>query len=136
MAGGTDILLLAKQLATRAGEEADKLGVRLTISVVDIHGNIVLKERMTGSPFHSIELSERKAYTAAAVGMPTVELLPLVQPGQRLFSFISASGGRYVALGGGVPIRTDGVLVGGIGISGGTTAQDTEIAAAIVAASA
>ncbi|MBX3578531.1 MAG: heme-binding protein [Rhizobiaceae bacterium] len=129
-----NLLAGAKSLAERAEAGARQCGIAVTVTVIDTHGNLVLKHRMDGAPFHSIDLSERKAYTAAAMGFPTTELVPLVQPGERLFSMIGASGGKYVALGGGVPIHDEaGVLLGGLGISGGTTAQDIELAAAIVA---
>lgn len=123
-----DLLDLAKALAQSAETAACERGIAVTVTVIDTHGNLVLKHRMPAAPFHSIDLSERKAFTAAAMGFPTTELVPLVQPGERLFSMIGASGGKYVALGGGVPVKQDGRLVAGLGISGGTTAQDVEIA--------
>jgi uncharacterized protein GlcG (DUF336 family) len=129
-----DLLDLAKSLAASAEAGARERGIAVTITVIDTHGNLVLKHRMQAAPFHSIDLSERKAYTAAAMGFPTTEPVPLVQPGQRLFSMIGASGGKYVALGGGVPIRHEGALLAGLGISGGTTAQDVELAAFVAAA--
>jgi uncharacterized protein GlcG (DUF336 family) len=103
------------------------VNVPVTISVVDIHGNIVLKLRMTGAPLISIEMSERKAYTSALLRMRTEEITPLVQPGQPLYTLTSAAGGRYVALGGGVPLRAGEEFVAGVGVSGGTTEQDIMI---------
>lgn len=126
-----DILAIAKSLAERTEAGARERGIAVTVTIIDTHGNLVLKHRMTGAPFHSLDLSERKAYTAAAMGFPTTELVPLVQPGQRLFSMMGASGGKYVALGGGVPIKDEGILIAGLGISGGTTAQDIELADAV-----
>lgn len=130
-----DLLEVAKALAGKAEAGARERGIAVTVTVIDTHGNLVLKHRMPAAPFHSIDLSERKAYTAAAMGFPTTDLVPLVQPGQRLFSMIGASGGKYVALGGGVPVKQDGALVAGLGISGGTTAQDIDLAALAVAGS-
>ena len=79
-----NLLETSKRLAEFAEEEARRINVPVTISVVDIHGNIVLKQRMTGSPLLSIEMSERKAYTSALLRMRTEEINPLVQPGQPL----------------------------------------------------
>jgi uncharacterized protein GlcG (DUF336 family) len=121
------VLEISKRLAEFVEEEARRINVPVTISVVDIHGNIILKQRMTGSPLLSIEMSERKAYTSALLGMRTEEMTPLVQPGQPLYTLTSVAGGRYVALGGGVPMRVGEELVAGVGVSGGTTEQDITI---------
>jgi uncharacterized protein GlcG (DUF336 family) len=82
---------------------------------------------MNGAPAFSMEISERKAYTSALVGIRTAELLPMTQPGQPLFPLATVSGGKYCAMGGGVPVKRDGALVAGIGVSGGTVEQDTSI---------
>jgi uncharacterized protein GlcG (DUF336 family) len=122
-----NVLEISKRLAEFVEEEARRINVPVTISVVDIHGNIILKQRMTGSPLLSIEMSERKAYTSALLDMRTEEMTPLVQPGQPLYTLTSVAGGRYVALGGGVPMRVGEELVAGVGVSGGTTEQDITI---------
>ena len=74
-----------------------------------------------------LELAERKAYTSALVGIRTADLVPLVQPGAELYPLLAVSGGRYSAMGGGVPLTHDGQLIAGIGVSGGTTEQDIAI---------
>jgi len=101
--------------------------VPVAVCVMDIHGNIILKHRMNGAPAFSIELSERKAYTSALVGLRTAEISPLVQPGQDLFPLMGLSGGRFCSMGGGVPLSSEGQLVAGVGISGGTVEQDVSI---------
>jgi uncharacterized protein GlcG (DUF336 family) len=122
-----DLLALAKDLADRVEAEARKAKVPVSVCVMDIHGNSVLLHRMNGAPAFSMEISERKAYTSALVGIRTTELLPLVQPGQPLFALGTVSGGKYCAMGGGVPVKTDGALIAGIGVSGGTVEQDVAI---------
>jgi len=82
---------------------------------------------MNGAPAFSLDISERKAYTSALVGMRTADLLPLVQPGQPLFPLMTMSQGRYCALGGGAPVSSDGQVVAGVGVSGGTVDQDVAI---------
>jgi len=57
----------------------------------------------------------------------TADLLPLVQPGQPLYPLIMMSGGRYSAMGGGVPLSNEGEVVAGVGVSGGTVDQDVAI---------
>ena len=82
---------------------------------------------MSGAPAFSIEISERKAYTSALVGMRTADQLPLVQPGQDLFPLMTVAGGRYCAMAGGAPLSRGGERVAGVGVSGGTVDQDVAI---------
>jgi uncharacterized protein GlcG (DUF336 family) len=123
-----DLLELSKNLSSLIEDESRRIGVPVTVSVVDIHGNLVLKQRMQGAPVLSLEMSERKAYTSALLRMRTAELTPLVQPGQPLYTLTSVSSGRFVALGGGIPIRQENEVIAGFGVSGGTTEQDISIA--------
>jgi uncharacterized protein GlcG (DUF336 family) len=122
-----DLLALAKDLADRVEAEATKARIPVSVCVMDIHGNIVLLHRMNGALAFSMEISERKAYTSALVGIRTAELLPMTQPGQPLFPLATVSGGKYCAMGGGVPVKREGAVIAGIGVSGGTVAQDTSI---------
>src|SRR6202167_2837757 len=122
-----DLLALAKDLADRVEAEARKVRVPVSVCVIDIHGNIVLLHRMNGAPAFSMELAERKAYTSALVGIRTTEILPMVQPGQPLFPLGMVSGGKYCAMGGGVPVKSEGAVIAGIGVSGGTVEQDISI---------
>lgn len=127
-----DLLNIAKKVADRVEAESTKSGVPVAVCVIDLHGNVVLQHRMTGAPAFSIDLSARKAYTSALVCMRTADLVPLVQPGQPLFPLIMVSGGRYSAMGGGVPLTSGDEIVAGVGVSGGTTEQDIAIVEAAV----
>src|SRR5712675_1232235 len=123
-----DLLALAKMVADRVEEEATEAKVPVAVCVIDIHGNVVLTHRMTGAPAFSLEIAERKAYTSALIGIRTADLVPLVQPGAELYPLLALSGGRYSAMGGGVPLTNDeGETIGGVGVSGGTTQQDIAI---------
>jgi uncharacterized protein GlcG (DUF336 family) len=122
-----DLLASAKNIADRVEAESEKQELPVAVTVVDTHGNIVLTHRMTGAPAFSLELAERKAYTSALIGMRTADLVPLVQPGADLYPLLAVSGGRYSAIGGGVPITSDGQVIAGVGVSGGTTEQDISI---------
>jgi len=121
------LLKLAKELADRVEAEAAKVKIPVSVCVMDIHGNIVLLHRMNGAPAFSMELSERKAYTSALVGLRTIEILPMVQPGQPLYPLATVAGGKYCAMGGGVPVKSEGAVIAGIGVSGGTVEQDISI---------
>src|SRR5258705_11258635 len=118
-----DLLTIAKNIADRVEAESAKHNVPVAVTVIDIHGNIVLTHRMTGAPAFSLELAERKAYTSALVGMRTADLVPLVQPGAALYPLLAVSGGRYSAIGGGVPLTNDDHVIAGVGDICGTTDQ-------------
>jgi uncharacterized protein GlcG (DUF336 family) len=119
------LLALAKNMADRVEAEASRAKAPVAVCVIDVHGNVILQHRMDGAKIFSIELSERKAYTSALVGVRTAELLPLVQPGQPLFPLMSQ--GKYCAMGGGAPLTSEGHVVAGVGVSGGSVEQDVAI---------
>jgi uncharacterized protein GlcG (DUF336 family) len=119
------LLALAKNTADRVEAEASCAKVPVAVCVIDVHGNVILEHQMNGAATFSIELSQRKAYTSALVGIRTAELLPLVQPGQALFPLMSQ--GKYCAMGGGAPLTSEGHVVAGVGVSGGSVEQDVAI---------
>src|SRR5712672_3314005 len=108
-----DLLTIAKKIADRAEAESAKQQVPVAVTVIDIHGNVVLTHRMTGAPAFSLEIAERKAYTSALIGIRTADLVPLVQPGAELYPLLALSGGRYSAMGGGVPLTNDDQVIAG-----------------------
>jgi uncharacterized protein GlcG (DUF336 family) len=128
-----DLLDLAGRLADAAEAEARRMGIAICTSVIDPHGNPVLFRRMTGSLLIAVEMAVRKAETAVALRMSTVDLGPLVEPGQPLFPLLAAGAGRYIAFGGGAPIfGGSGEFLAGLGVSGGMSHQDAEIASTTV----
>src|SRR3984885_718747 len=122
-----DLLAFAKNIADRVEAQSARANVRVAVCVMDVHGNVILKHRMSGAPTFSIDISERKAYTSALVGLRTAEISPLVQPGQALFPLMGLSEGRYCSMGGGAPLKSECQLVAGVGVSGGTVEQDVAI---------
>jgi uncharacterized protein GlcG (DUF336 family) len=122
-----DLLTIAKDVADRVEAESLTQDLPVAVTVIDVHGNVVLTHRMSGAPAFSLELAERKAYTSALVGMRTADLVPLVQPGAELYPLLAVSGGRYSAIGGGVPLTSEGQVIAGVGVSGGTTEEDIAI---------
>ena len=122
-----DLLAFAKNVADRVEAQSARAKVPVAVCVMDIHGNVILKHRMSGAPAFSLEISERKAYTSALVGQRTADLAPMVQPGRDLFALMGLSGGRFCSMGGGAPLSSDGELVAGVGVSGGSVGQDVAI---------
>lgn len=110
--------------------EAEKIGVPMCIAIVDESGNLIAFERMEGGKVTSTTIAIDKAYTAAAAKRATHEYGQASQPGSPAYGINSAIGGRLMVVGGGLPVIVDGAVVGGIGVSSGTPAQDQQVAQA------
>jgi uncharacterized protein GlcG (DUF336 family) len=124
--------LVAEMLVAAAREAALALGVPMAVAVVDAEGGAQWFARQDGALPVSTELAMNKAYTAAAIRMATDELGRLAQPGAALYGIGNGHGGRIVLFGGGFPLCLDGCVVGGIGVSGGSVAEDMAVAKAAV----
>jgi ATP:cob(I)alamin adenosyltransferase len=122
------------QLTRAAISRAGALGVPVVISIVDANGTESIAWRMPDALLVSSELAPKKAWTAVAMKTATHELAAAVQPGAPLYGLESHMQGKVITFGGGFPLWREGVLVGGIGISGGSVEQDMDIAQAAVAA--
>jgi uncharacterized protein GlcG (DUF336 family) len=101
------------------------------IAVVDPSGLLVAFLRMDNSFLGSIDLSMKKAKTAILFNglYGSAELYAAAQPGQELYGIEETNGGLTL-FGGGFPIFMNGQLIGGVGVSGGTVAQDEMVAMA------
>ena len=124
----------ANRITTAAQAKAAELSIGVTVTVVEAGGQVRTQSRMDAARFGTITVSANKAFTAAAFGVPTSVLTGLVQPGQPLYGFADAAGGRIAAFGGGVPIVRGDEVLGAIGVSGGSVDQDQDVAAAGAAA--
>jgi len=120
----------AKLLIAGARAKAIEIGVPMCIAVTDESGNLIAFERMDGSKVTSINLAIDKSYTATGIQKSTQALHEGNQPGKPAHGIASTLAGRMVAVGGGVPVFASGVVVGGIGVSSGSPAQDHDVAAA------
>jgi ATP:cob(I)alamin adenosyltransferase len=112
---------------------AAALGVPMVLAVVDAAGQLLETRRMDGALVVSIALAPSKAHTAAVVRMPTAELGRLAQPAAPLYG-IDANLPNLTLVGGGLPLSRGGAVVGAVGASGGSVAQDVEVAEAMAAA--
>ena len=126
-----ELLDAAKIMVAGAQNKAEEIQVPMVITVVDMDGNLVLLHRMENSLLASLEIAQNKAYTAVALKMPSSAVKDLAQEGQELQGIAVQHAGRIVEFGGGLPIyNADGVQIGGIGVSGGSVAEDTSVAQA------
>ncbi|NVK35797.1 MAG: heme-binding protein [Rhodobacteraceae bacterium] len=113
-----------------ARAKAAEIGVPMCIAITDESGNLIAFERMIGGKVTSITIAIDKSYTASGAKKATHEYGASSQPGAPAYGIASAIGGRLMVVGGGLPVVVDGEVVGGIGISSGTPAQDMEVAQA------
>jgi uncharacterized protein GlcG (DUF336 family) len=118
----------ANVLIAGARAKATEIGVQMCIAVTDESGNLIAFERMNGGKITSINLAIDKSYTATGIQKSTQALGEANQPGMPAHGIASTLGGRMVAVAGGLPVHMDGVVVGGIGVSSGSPAQDHEVA--------
>ncbi len=124
----------ANALIDCARAKANEIEVPVCIAVTDESGNLIAFERMNGSMVTGVNLSIDKSFTATGIKKGTHELGKANQPGCPAHGIASALGGRMVVIAGGLPVMFDGEVIGGIGVSSGTPAQDLEIAEAAIAA--
>ncbi len=130
-----ELLDIAQVMVKAAMNKAEEINVPMVITVMDMDGNVVLFHRMKGSLLASMEISQNKAYTAVALKMPSETVKDLAVEGAELQSIAVQHAGKIVEFGGGFPIiNPDGVQIGGIGVSGGSVAEDTSVAKAGLAA--
>ena len=130
-----ELLDIAQVMVKAAMNKAEEINVPMVITVMDMDGNVVLFHRMEGSLLASMEISQNKAYTAVSLKMPSADVKDLAIEGAELQGIAVQHAGRIVEFGGGIPIyNEEGVQIGGIGVSGGSVAEDTSVAEAGLAA--
>lgn len=120
----------AQRAISAAVDEARRQGWAVSIAVVDPAGELVAFLRMDGAPQSSVDISRGKARTAARFRRPTKALDSTLTAGR--LPLLSFEGATLVE--GGVPIVINGEVVGAVGVSGATSAQDAQVARAGVAA--
>src|SRR5512141_3485310 len=101
-------LAAARAIIVAAQDVARRLGVAMSVAVVDAGDQLVAFERMDGADLVGITLARDKAFTALVNRMPTADLPPIVQPGTEFFGYHTVAGGRTIIFAGGLPRERDG----------------------------
>jgi len=120
----------AERVLEGARAKAVELGIALSIAVVDEGGHLVALKRMDGARFPTAEIARDKALTAAGFGADTAQLAQSVGKMPAFASGIQIGAGWLRFAGGGVALRREGQVLGGIGISGSSAEHDHECAQA------
>lgn len=123
----------AQAMIAAAAAKAEEMGIPMVIAVCDEAGILKAYLRMDGAAQLSVDIAQNKAYTAISFGMPTHEWFEFIKNDPPLLHGIVHTD-RLVVFGGGYPVRIDGQVVGGIGVSGGHYTQDQQVAEAGLAA--
>ena len=124
----------SRRFIAAAEKQAEESGQPMNIAVVDEGGNLVAHVRMDGAWIGSIDISINKAFTSRAFDIATKDLAAHSQSGGQFFGIHVSNHGRVMIFAGGVPLKHDGKVVGGIGVSGGSGEQDQAVAEAGAAA--
>lgn len=125
---------IAKIIMEAAERKAKELGLAEDIAIVDEGANLIAFHRMDNARIAGIEIAVNKAWTSVAMKMPTSNLAQAALPGSPSYGINTTNQGKIVILGGGIPLQKGERIVGGIGVSGGTSNQDVEVANAAVKA--
>jgi len=118
----------ALMIIEQAIAEGEKLGVSISVTVVDPWMNLVAFAKADGATPHSVDSSRRKVNTAASTRRPTGWMkddLALTLP--------LATDMKLTNIIGGHPLTFESAVAGGLGVAGGTPDQDAQIAAAAAA---
>jgi glc operon protein GlcG len=118
----------AKKAAAPALAEAAKNNWTMAVAIVGPAGNLIYYEKMDNTQLGSAEVSIEKARTAALFKRPTKAFQDAVAAGGDGLRVLGLKGVTPVE--GGIPLVMDGKIVGAIGVSGGTSAQDGQCAKA------
>ena len=117
-------LAAARAVVAAVQAEARTIGVAMSCAVVDSGDQLVAFERMDAADLVTVTLARDKAFTALTNRMPTRDLAPIVQPGAEFYGYEVIAGGRTIVFAGGLPLERDRVLVGAVGVSGGSSEED------------
>lgn len=120
----------ALTLIRKGMDQSAAKGFKMAFAVVEPSGELVAFAKMDDAPYASTRLAQQKARTSARLRLTTANMEERVQGGRA--ALITSD--EVLAVGGGVPIVTNGRVVGALGISGATAAEDAALAAALVLA--
>ena len=117
----------AKRIVEAGVQEAVKMQIRISVAVVDGHGDLIAFARMDGARTLTVNVAQGKALASSMWGLPSGDLVtrgsgPI---GQML---IVQSGGRIAFGQGAVPILDGSTVLGACGVSGGTGEEDEVVA--------
>jgi uncharacterized protein GlcG (DUF336 family) len=113
----------ARHIIDAAVAAAEKMGVPVTVAVVDESGVLKHLGRMDGAALVSVQTAMNKAYAAAAIGMPTDDFYTAIESdAAAVASFANRPGLALIA--GGLPLLVEGQVAGAVGVAGAMTGEE------------
>jgi glc operon protein GlcG len=119
-------LAAIKTMVTASEAKAKELNVEVTICIVDESGNLLFLEKEDGASLNTLEFAQKKARHAAAYGSPSKDAADTIKKG----NVEALAYPNFFPNQGGLPVKVDGQLLGGIAASGAKSEIDEEIAQA------
>jgi len=124
----------AEQILEAAKQEAIRIGIPMSIAILDGSGHLKVFLRMDGAMLGSIDIALKKAKTAFLLGMNTEAVFEFCKPGAPAFGLEHTNDG-LVVFAGGIPLKAvTGETFGAVGVSGGTVSDDFSVAQAAAGA--
>jgi uncharacterized protein GlcG (DUF336 family) len=120
-------LPMAQTIANAVIAKCQSMGYKISVSVLDRGGLALVMLRDEGASLHTVESSDRKAYTARTFRQPSTALVKRIQDEPAVSGFRQYT--RVIALGGGLPIKVGDDVIGAVGVSG-SPGKDDECAQA------
>jgi glc operon protein GlcG len=122
----------ANRIAQGVMAEAQKMGIRINVTVCDPGGRLIVFQRMNDAVWAGVFGSQGKAMAAVAFGRPS-GLLTERADTPTFRGIVALEGGHMIMGQGGMPVLRDGVVIGGVGVGGGTSQEDEDCAIAGIA---
>ena len=115
-------LEMAQTIANAAMDKCKAMGFKISVEVVDRDGLPIVMLRGDGAGLSTPEGADRKAYTARAFSAPSADFVKRMKDNPAVAGSIEYT--RVLALGGGLPIKVGGDVVGAVGVSGSPGKDD------------
>lgn len=100
----------------------------VSVAITNSNGNPICAQSMDDALIVSFDMAIKKAYTAAALQMPTHELAKLTEPGAPFAGLENMLEKQIVTIGGGMPLISNNKVIGAVGVSGGAADDDIDLA--------
>ena len=120
----------AQAVVQASMKKAREIKVPMNIAVMDAGGNLKAFARMDDAFIGSIDIAQKKAKTARYFNMSTRDLGKASQPGGELYGIEVTNDGLVIFPGGVLLVDKNGVIVGSVGVSGGSVDEDESVAKA------
>jgi uncharacterized protein GlcG (DUF336 family) len=115
-------LVMAQTIANAAIAKCQSMGFKIAVSVLDRGGLALVMLRDESASLHTVESSDRKAYTARTFRQPSATIVKRILDNPAVAGFKEYT--RVIALAGGLPVKIGDDVIGAVGVSGSPGKDD------------